>query len=103
VGRERLAEQEVHREKRDRPALSHVLAEVVQAADVGVRDLPRDEDLPLQAGDHLGVGRDLRGDRLEGHVHLEREVLGFVDLAHASAREEPHDAVAIREEDLEIE
>ena len=84
-----LAVDVLHRQ--EVPALR--LADVVHAADVAVRDAPRDPHLAAEAREHLlaagGAGQELERDGL-----AEREVVGAIDLAHAALAQERHDPVA---------
>src|SRR5262249_43516883 len=73
-----------------------VLAEVVDAADVGVRHLAGGADLVAEAGEPLRVGGESLRQQLQGDVLLEPAVEGTVDLAHGSAAQQRHDAVSPR-------
>jgi hypothetical protein len=70
------------------------LADVVDAADVGVRDLARVPHLAAEALEHVGPLGECSAEELERHRLRELEVVGAVDLAHAAAAEEPDHPVA---------
>jgi hypothetical protein len=76
-------------------AIDH--ADVVDPADVGVRDLAGNADFVAEPGEsrfrHLGAGEEFEGDGL-----VEDEVEGAVDLAHAAVAEEAEDAIAAGED-----
>jgi plasmid stabilization system protein ParE len=70
------------------------LADVVDTADVGMRDLPRQPDLCTKAGSSALVGAERR-ETFEGDGLSELEILRAVDLAHAAAtlqRDDPEAA-----------
>ena len=73
------------------------LADVVDAADVRVRDLPREPDLRMEAREEALVGRDGLGQELQGDRLPELQVVGAIDLAHAALSEKPDDPVALAE------
>ena len=77
-----------------------VMTDVEGPADAGVADLPGELDLPLEALDHPGLGRDVGPDGLEGDPVAQLEVLRLVDLPHAALGQEPHDAVPARHDVL---
>ena len=85
-GGEVLAVDVLHRQE----VLAVGLADVVDAADVGVRDLPRDA-APRRgnAAQRARVGAQRLGQELQRHRLAEREVVGAVDLAHAAPPERP--------------
>ena len=68
------------------------LADVVDAADVGVRDLARRPDLVVELREPDGIGADRVGQELQRDRLAEAEVVGAVDLAHAALAEEADDA-----------
>ena len=72
-----------------------VLAEVVDAKDVPVRDAAGELDLPLEALEDLAVLRDLGTDELEGHVAVELQIADLVHGSHATPAEELHDPVPV--------
>ena len=57
-----------------------VLAHVVDAADVVVRNLARDADLAVEARERSPVGRELFGTELERDGLFEFEIVGAVSL-----------------------
>jgi len=71
-----------------------VLAVLVDAADVAVRDLARQLDLRLEAARHLGVRGDLGPQHLERDGLVEDAVVGLVDDAHAATAHGTQDLVA---------
>ena len=91
--REVLAVHVLHREE----VAAFDLADVVDAADVRVRDLPREPDLGVEAREEALVRGDRLGQELQGDGLSELQVVGAVDLAHAALAEEPDDAVALAE------
>ena len=70
------------------------LADVVDAADVGVRDLAGDADFFAKASQPGRVRCPTAGEELERHDLPERQVIRPVDLAHAAAAEQAGDAIA---------
>ena len=74
--------------------LAFDLVDVVDAADVRVRDLPREADLGVEAREEPGVGGDRLREELQGDGLAELQVVGAVDLAHPAAAEEADDPVA---------
>jgi len=69
------------------------LADVVHAADIGMRDLAGDADLIVETREDAFIaGCDFR-EKLEGDGLAEGEVCGAIDFAHAAAAEESGDAV----------
>ena len=73
-------------------------AEIVDAADVGVRHLARDADLVAESLERRLMVRDRLGQKFERHRLVERQVVGAVDLAHAALAEHGDDAVAPAEQ-----
>jgi hypothetical protein len=69
-------------------------AERVDDADVRVAQGRRRTGFPLEAGDPLGVGRDVNWQELEGNHPVERGVPCEIHLAHAAGAQRPHDLVA---------
>ena len=82
--------EELHRDV----AHAAVLAVLVDAADVAVRDLPRELDLAAETLGHLPGVHELGAQDLEGDHLVEHAVLGLVDHAHAAATERAQDLVA---------
>ena len=83
--RQVLAVHVLHREE----VAAFDLADVVDAADVRVRDLPREPHLGVEAREKALVRRDRLGQELQGDRLSELEVVGAVDLAHAALSEKP--------------
>jgi len=87
-GAQGLAREEFHGQKdggvRVR-SVRGVARQVEDTTDVGMGDFAGKLDLPLEAGDHAAVGGDGGQQGLEGHVLLQFQVFGLVDLAHAAA------------------
>ena len=83
----------VHVLHRQEPAAVGV-AEVVQAADVLVRDLARDAQLVVELRPARGIAPRRLGQELQRDRLIEREVVGPIDLAHAAAAEQRHEAIA---------
>ncbi len=71
-----------------------VLAEVVDPADVGVRDPAGQADLTAQPLPVLGVVRQLAAQQLQRDPLVELEVVDDIDDAHAAFTEQLEDAVA---------
>ena len=97
---QRLAVQQLHREKDDfvgrsaSPRRSGPVAEdVVDATDVRVRHLPRQVHLALEHHDRALVG-DVRQDGLERDPFAQFEILRLVELAHAAFCKVADDAEA---------
>src|SRR5262249_59289077 len=73
------------------------VAEVEDAANVGVGDAAREQRLAPEALHYRGPRGELRPDRLERHLGAEHEVLGLVDLAHPAGGDETAYSVAARQ------
>ena len=73
-------------------------ADVVDAADVRVRDLPRHADFGVELREPAGVAVDVGRQELQRDRLAELQVVGAVDLAHAAAAQAADDAVAAAEE-----
>jgi hypothetical protein len=73
-------------------------ADVVDAADVAVRNLPRDPHLPMKARERSSVGRERFGQKLERHGLFELQVFGPVNFAHPAAAQEADDAVTLSQD-----
>src|SRR4030095_6843019 len=71
------------------------LADVVDAADAGVGDLPRDLDLVQEARQPARILFDVLGKELERHGLTELEIVGPIDLTHAPFPEKTENPVAI--------
>ena len=88
--REILAVDEFHREE----MVAVDLVDVVDAADVRVRDLPGDADLGMEAFAPDGIIGQRLGQKLQRDRLAELQIVGPVDLAHAAATEQTDDAEA---------
>ena len=70
----------------------------MNADDVGVRDLAREQQLALEAAEdgsrRLVVQRSVKADHLDGHRDFEDVIPGLVDRAHAADAEQADDVVA---------
>ena len=69
------------------------LADVVDAADVGVGNLARDADLAVEAFEQAEIVGGLFGQEFEGDRLAEGEVGGAVNFTHAAAAQQSDDAV----------
>jgi hypothetical protein len=69
-------------------------ADVVDPADVGVRDPPRNAHFILEALEQSLVACGLVWKKLEGYGLAESEIVGAVNLAHPAFSEQRNDAVA---------
>jgi hypothetical protein len=73
-------------------------AEIVDAADIGVRDLARDANFIVKTG---ADGRIVRGNfrqKLERDFLAQREVVSAIDLAHTAAAKQRDNSIAIGEQ-----
>jgi len=70
------------------------LTDVVNAANVGVRDLAGDTDFPSKPLERLCVSCELHGKKLQSDHMVEHEIVGTVDLSHAPLTDALDDAVA---------
>ena len=70
------------------------LRDVVRAADVRMRDLPRDPDLLAEAREIGRVPRHALGKELERDRVIQLEVVRSIDLSHSAAPEQSDDAIA---------
>ena len=91
-----LAVDVLHREEVLAP-ISDGLADVEHAADVRVRDLARDADLGQEPLVPDGIVGERARQEFQRDRRTELDVVGPVDLAHASAAEQADDAVAASE------
>ena len=64
-------------------------ADVVHAANVGMRDLAGDADFAVEAFEQSRLLRRGFGQELQRHGLVELEVGGAIDLAHAAAADHP--------------
>ena len=88
-----LAVHVLHREE----VLAVDLADVVDAADVGVRDLARDAHLGVEALEAVLLRSESPRQELQRDRLAELQVVGAIDLAHAAAPEQADDPVALGE------
>ncbi len=79
------------------------LADVVNAADVGVGDGARDADLVDHAIEADAVVGEVWWEKLEGDGLHELEVVGAEDLAHAALAELADDAESIAQDVAGVE
>ena len=70
------------------------LADVVDAADVRMRDLPRESNFLMEASQPVGAMRDVLGQELERHDLSEFQVFGSIHLAHAAPAHQADDPIA---------
>ena len=70
------------------------LADVVDAADVGVRDLARHAHLAVEALQQTRVRGRFRRQEFQRHRLAQHQIGGAIDLAHAAAAQQADDAVA---------
>ena len=91
--RERLAVDQLEHEVVQLLAPNRLAPDVVERADVGVVEGGDALRLALEARLELGVGGEVRGEELQGHVAIEAGVPGLVDLAHAAGPELRRDLV----------
>ena len=92
--REVLAVDVLHRQEQ----VAVGLADVVDAADVRVRDLPRRAHFVVELREPRRVVRERRRQELQRDRLAELQVVGPIDLAHAAAAEQADDAVAAVEQ-----
>ena len=62
-------------------------ADVVDAADIGMRDAARNADFVAEALERVLVGERFR-QKLERHCWPRRQIVGAIDLAHAAASQQ---------------
>ena len=91
---ELLAVDVLHREE----GVAVDLVDVVDAADVRMRHLPRHPHFAVQLHQPRGIVVDFRGQELERDRLRQLEIVGAIHLAHAAAAETPDDAVAAAEQ-----
>src|SRR5262249_30448092 len=91
--RERLAVDQLEHHEVQLVAAHARAADVVDRADVRVVERGDALRLALEARAELRVGRELRGQQLDGHVPLESRVTRLVDLAHPPRTERSADLV----------
>jgi hypothetical protein len=73
------------------------LADVVNATDIGVRNLAGVPYLSMKSGERTGILLKGGGKKLESHHIPEFEILSAVDLAHAAAAEQSNDPIPLDE------
>ena len=88
--REILAFDVLHRKKQ----MTLGIADVIDAAYVRMRDLPRDADLAMKGVEPVLVGGQRRRQELERDRVSEPQIVGVIDDAHATASELADDAIA---------
>src|SRR5208283_1434336 len=88
-----LAVDEFHGEKEH----AFALANVVDATDVGMRDLPRHAHFRIELIAPAGVLTMFGGEKLECDPLAEFEIVCAIDLAHATAAQQQHHAIAVRD------
>lgn len=98
-GGEILAVHVLHREKR----VSVDFVDVVHAADVGVRDLPRHPHFRVQLRQACRVAIDGWRQEFQGDGLAELQVVRSIDLTHTTPAETPDDPVAAAEQRTGIE
>ena len=81
----------------ERKDLVRHFAEIEDAAYVGVRDLAGNADFVAKAFEPLAVSHGL-GEEFQSDLLAQAEVVGAVDLAHATASQQGDDAVAVGDE-----
>ena len=74
------------------------VADVIDAADVRVRDLPRDLDLVQKASPSRLVRLDVARQELQRDALPQPQVIGSVDLSHPAAAEQAVDPVSVRDD-----
>ena len=89
-----LAVHQLHRKKQ----LPVAFPDIVNAANIRVRYLPRHAHFGIELAPPTGALQPVRGQKLEGHALTELQVLGAIDLAHASAAEQRDHPVAISDQ-----
>jgi len=77
----------------DEVALAVLLFDAVDAGDVGMAELGEGPRFALEAGESLGVAREVLGERLDGDGAAESGVGGEEDDAHAAASDLAVDGV----------
>ena len=92
--RQLLAVHELHRQE----GVTVNLVDVVDAADVGVRDLPRHAHFVVELHQAGRIAIELRRQELQRDRLPELQVVGPVDLAHPAASEPADDPIAPAEE-----
>ena len=83
----------LHREEE----MSVGIADIVNAADVGMGDLPRYAYLIVKLGEAMRIGRECGREKLQRDRMAEPQILGLIDDTHAAASELPDDPIAARQ------
>ena len=73
------------------------LADVVNAADILMRNLARHAHLAMKARERGGVTQQMIGEKLERDWLREFQIVGAIDFAHAALAEQAHDAITLRQ------
>src|ERR1044071_1642024 len=89
--RQILAIDELHRKKV--PAID--LADVIDAADIRMRDLPSDADFVVKARQRSPIEGDRVRQELERDNLFEFEILSLIDFAHPAATHQTDDAITL--------
>ncbi len=84
-----LAFQKFHYQKID----AVLVSDIVQSADVGVLQSGNGLGLALEALLEGGVGREVRGQDLDGDAAVEAGVAATIDLSHAASTERGEDFI----------
>ena len=88
-----LAVDVLHGEK----VLAIDLADVVNAANIGMRDLAGVTHFSMKPGESRGIILQRGGKKLEGYDIAEFEILGAIDFAHAAAPQQSDDPIPLDE------
>src|SRR4030095_12580235 len=89
---QRLALEVLHHEKRGPDAL----ADIVERADVRMRELRDRAGLAVKALAKLGIGRQTRWQDLDGDGTIQTRVARFVDFAHPARADGSDDFVGAK-------
>ena len=92
--REILAVDVLHRQER----VAFELADVVHAAHVGMRDLPRHADFRMELRQPRRIAIERLGEELQRDRLAELQIVGPIHLAHTAPTEAPDDPVAAVED-----
>ena len=93
---ERFALDQLHHQELCPGAIDLRLADVVERADVRMREPGDDTRFPFQPLAAVRVGGELSGQHLDGHLPVEPRVSGPVDLAHPAGSQGPDNLEAPR-------
>src|SRR6202008_3074892 len=69
--------------------------DVVDAADIRMRDLASEADLVVQPPQQNRIASQSRGQKLERYGLIELRIVSAIDLAHSTRAEDPGDAITI--------